>query len=1356
MGDYFLGLNMSTKAVGWCITDPQYNLLRKRGKDLWGVRLFDEANSCQERRSMRISRRMKQRRKDRIDYVKKTFADAINKVDPDFYSRLNDSFYHMEDKSVEQPYSLFADPDYTDKEYYEQYPTIFHLRSELIHSDEPHDVRLVYLAVLNIFKHRGNFLSANLSSDDEMPSFESIYAEIVDRSINLTSSADVDGVKAFLASDNISDSRRSDEIADILGITKKLPEAGVIKLMCGLKGTLSKIFPEHTFDEETKKYSLSFRDSDYEDKEEQMRSFLNDEEFEYITLIKQAHDWGVLANIMKGEEYISDGMVISYEKHKADLALIKLLYKKYDPKSYNAMFRTMGKASYSSYVGSVNSDLEKARRSGDPKKDEELFKKLIADVTKMETEHPDDVDVAFVLDELKNGTFLPKQRTKNNSVIPYQVNLRELKKILANAKNYLPFLNKVDDTGLDASERLIQLFSFQIPYYIGPLYNDGKHNAWVVRKEMGKVYPWNFEQKVDVKASSEAFIQNLVGECTYLPGEKVLPKCSLLYEKYMVLNEINKLRVNGAPISPDVKKGIFNDLFCRYKKVTLKRVADYLIKQGYYKKEDIADISGIGDEFSTSLKNRQKWCEIFGTKTLTYAQEQIAEKVIYWSTIYGDARSMLKEQVEQEFGDIFNDVQIHKICMFRVQGWGKLSEAFLKLIGEKMFAKDDRPLTLIDRMWEENVNVMECLGTEYTYLDAVQSADVSSTGRKTDIEYEDLRELYISAPVRRMLWQTIQVIRELVGVMGHDPKRIFIEVDKDADMVNKNQRASNRKEQLLALYKKHKDKRRDWVKEITDIQPVSRFLSKRLYLYYMQQGRCMLTGEPIRLEELFDDERYNIDHIYPKQLVVDENIEKNLILVSTNANRKKGNIYPLSPQIRGKQFSFWKKLCSEGFITKEKYERLIRSTPFTDDELAAFIGSQTTDTRQGTKVITNLCRRSFPETEVCHVRASAVSNFRQQFKLLRCSDLNNLWRAQDSYLNIVVGNCLYVKFTKSPINYIRNSRNAPQKNKYHMGKIFAGPIERDGETAWDTEENKTIETVRVVMSKVSPLTTMMNYTRHGALWKRTFHSAKKAGSGTGYIPVKSTDERLLDMSKYGGYSNYAGAYFFLVEHTKKNRRIRTIETMPLYMMDKCSTEKEILDYCTEALGYTEPVIRIPKIKLYSLAKVNGYYVYLTGRTLNRLSIRSAVEPKFSEEMSIYVKRIFSTADINESEQEYDKQPHREDISRENNMALYRYLAEKNTTGIFAKKPGSFGKRLASPEWENAFAALSINHQVSVLRQIILYDSGKTNTADLSQIGGSPNTGSASLGKDVNSYDQFLLISKSPTGLFERITDLQTV
>lgn len=53
----------------------------------------------------------------------------------------------------------------------------------------------------------------------------------------------------------------------------------------------------------------------------------------------------------------------------------------------------------------------------------------------------------------------------------------------------------------------------------------------------------------------------LIRECTYLSGEKVLPKQSLLYEAYCVLNEINNLRINGKRIVPEVKQDIYKELF---------------------------------------------------------------------------------------------------------------------------------------------------------------------------------------------------------------------------------------------------------------------------------------------------------------------------------------------------------------------------------------------------------------------------------------------------------------------------------------------------------------------------------------------------------------------------------------------------------------------------------------------------------------------------------------------------------------------------------------------------------------------------------------------------------------------------
>lgn len=34
--DYFLGLDMGTGSLGWAVTDPEYEIVKKHGKALWG------------------------------------------------------------------------------------------------------------------------------------------------------------------------------------------------------------------------------------------------------------------------------------------------------------------------------------------------------------------------------------------------------------------------------------------------------------------------------------------------------------------------------------------------------------------------------------------------------------------------------------------------------------------------------------------------------------------------------------------------------------------------------------------------------------------------------------------------------------------------------------------------------------------------------------------------------------------------------------------------------------------------------------------------------------------------------------------------------------------------------------------------------------------------------------------------------------------------------------------------------------------------------------------------------------------------------------------------------------------------
>ena len=62
MKEYYIGLDIGTDSVGWAVTDTQYNVLKFKGNAMWGVRLFDESQTAQERRMFRASRRRNQRK----------------------------------------------------------------------------------------------------------------------------------------------------------------------------------------------------------------------------------------------------------------------------------------------------------------------------------------------------------------------------------------------------------------------------------------------------------------------------------------------------------------------------------------------------------------------------------------------------------------------------------------------------------------------------------------------------------------------------------------------------------------------------------------------------------------------------------------------------------------------------------------------------------------------------------------------------------------------------------------------------------------------------------------------------------------------------------------------------------------------------------------------------------------------------------------------------------------------------------------------------------------------------------------------------------------------------------------------
>ena len=169
-------------------------------------------------------------------------------------------------------------------------------------------------------------------------------------------------------------------------------------------------------------------------------------------------------------------------------------------------------------------------------------------------------NLSKIKDLCESKIFLQTISLNSTSVIPHQLHLLELKIILENIKKRF---NK------DFEDKIIKLFKFRIPYYIGPL-NDKSIYSNVVRKNNSTVTPWNFEEVVDVEKSREKFMSIRTNSCQKLLGEDVLPKSSLVYQKYDVLDKINCIKINGMPIDVSTKKMIIENLFKKPKKITKK------------------------------------------------------------------------------------------------------------------------------------------------------------------------------------------------------------------------------------------------------------------------------------------------------------------------------------------------------------------------------------------------------------------------------------------------------------------------------------------------------------------------------------------------------------------------------------------------------------------------------------------------------------------------------------------------------------------------------------------------------------------------------------------------------------------
>lgn len=830
-----LGLDMGTNSLGWAVVDNSTNdLVSYHGHPMWGVRMFSESSSAVDRRKKRGARRRYQRRRQRILLLREIFQKEICDKDPYFFYRMDQAFYVSDDRTDEGKGYLLENQKAT-KDFYNKYPTIWHLRYDLVTNKEKKDIRLVYLAIHHILKYRGNFLhegAIELSAkpNDELNMFISCISSTYEGGFEKEEDDDNANWEKYFVVEQINNDKfidslisiidkyldRSKKITEVVDPSKKRYELfadELIRLVGEPKNILTELLPDALFkgtidlsknriykeiyknqiDLDKKDLKIIFNSDDFENKISNLSSKLKEISplIEGLIYLKSIYNNYYFKDFMKDSSFLSEAFIKKYNENKKDLKSLKSYYDKYLSDKKNSMFRdNKVNNNFVNYIGHYSPNEKnpdgKSWSEGELIKIEkrksdyfDFLNTLKKDLTSSLQNHPEaQKEADYFLKKIEDNTLLQRLNNASNSVIPMQFNKKELDAIINNQKEYYP--------DLFTNSHIEQIFSFKREYFIGPIDFDKNNKSkfsWVVQKETAlnkkqKIYPWNFYDVVDKKETQKNFIQRMLNHCTYLKGENdyCIPSSSISYQAFVCLQYVNKLRdSNNNLISVDAKQQLFKDLFLSNKTVTAKEIKEWMYQ---HKLGNTASIPTCNCNMSTyiSFKNLNKYKKY---EFLRLEQIKEIDEIVKLMMIFSDKETR-NDILKNDYH--FGDEDIKQIKGFSYKNWGRLSDRFLN--GIKIEYNDEESNehreynSLNNVLWFTNFNLNEVLfNSRFNFHDEIE--------KYNENKYIDLKEsdddflknwmeknVCVSPIWTRSFVQTYKLIKEVNELLKEEGKEI--------------------------------------------------------------------------------------------------------------------------------------------------------------------------------------------------------------------------------------------------------------------------------------------------------------------------------------------------------------------------------------------------------------------------------------------------------------------------------------------------------------------------------------------------------------------------------------------------------
>lgn len=377
-------------------------------------------------------------------------------------------------------------------------------------------------------------------------------------------------------------------------------------------------------------------------------------------------------------------------------------------------------------------------------------------------------------------------------------------------------------------------------------------------------------------------IQKMRGTCEFEPNEPRASRASYSFELFRLAQNLSHLRIvanhNTRPLTPD-EIALIIDKAKSIKTLKYGHIRDVL---GYKNSSSFSFAQGmIRGKIKTDDKTggeNNKFDELTSYHAIKSA---LKDSPGDWGRVEQDPNLL------DEIGEILtinkDDASLHSslatlnlsensivaLLKLNFSGFGHLSLKVLHKITPHLLNGDNYDTAVAKAGYKFTQNL---------------------SGDKTKLPPLSARESQqITNPiVKRAVSQTIKVVNAIIRKYGL-PTRIGIEAAGDLAKSFRERSDIKKSQDENAHYnEKLKDR---LVNEFGVITPTGLQITK-FKLYIQQNGKCMYSGKPLDLNQLFTDERYGeIDHIIPFSRCGNDSLN-NKALVLTAENQNKGNLIP--------------------------------------------------------------------------------------------------------------------------------------------------------------------------------------------------------------------------------------------------------------------------------------------------------------------------------------------------------------------------------------------------------------------------------------------------------------------------------